>query len=134
MPRAVLSHQPGDGHLSAGRSAGLILRDCVTRSEPAAEQCDAVAAWDVSERRTDAPPVNEKGHSLSADVDIHALPLELEGSELAGLRMFAGNLDGDVLVMCLAISYLRLAFNVVGHSVGLGVDTDKRRGLWVVVV
>ncbi|MGL5308053.1 MAG: hypothetical protein ACRC9Y_18315 [Aeromonas veronii] len=78
MQRAVLSHQSVYGHLGAGRSAGLILRDCVTRSEPAAEQRDAIAARDVGERRTNTSPVNEEGHSLPANVDIDALALELE--------------------------------------------------------
>lgn len=67
MLRAVLGHQSVYGHPGAGRSAGLILRDCVTRGE------------------------------RGADVDIHALALELKGGELAGLRMFARYLDGDVL-------------------------------------
>lgn len=97
VPRAVLGYQLVYGHLGAGHSAGLIFRDCVTRGEPATEQCNAVAAWDVGERGAYPPPVNEKGHSLTIDGDIHALPLELEGRELAGLRMFAWYLDGDVL-------------------------------------
>lgn len=97
VQRAVLSHQSVYGHLGAGRSAGLILRDCVTRSEPAAEQCNAVAARDVGERGAYTPPVNEEGHGLAANVDIDALALELKGGELAGLRMFARYLDGDVL-------------------------------------
>lgn len=97
VPRAVLSHQPVYGHLGTCRSAGLILRYCVTRGEPAAEQCDAVAARDVGERGAYPPPVNEEGHGLPADVDIDALALLLKGGELASLRMFAGHLDGDVL-------------------------------------
>lgn len=97
VPRAVLGYQPVYGHLGAGRSAGLILRHGVTRGQPATEQGYAVAARDVGERGAYPPPVNEEGHSLTADVDIHALPLELEGGELASLRMFAGHLDGDVL-------------------------------------
>ncbi len=96
VQRAVLGYQPVYGHLGTGRSAGLIFRDCVTCGEPTAEQGNAVATRNVGERRTDTSPVNEKGHSLAADVDIHALALELEGGELAGLRMFAGHLDGDV--------------------------------------
>lgn len=96
MQRAVLGYQPVYGHPGTGRSAGLIFRDCVTRGEPATEQGYAVAARDVRERRPYTPPVNEEGHGLPADVDIHALALELEGSELAGLRMFAWHLDGDV--------------------------------------
>ncbi|MGL5472125.1 MAG: hypothetical protein ACRDCT_28775, partial [Shewanella sp.] len=70
VQRAVLGHQSVYGHLGAGRSAGLMLRDCVTRSEPAAEQRDAIAARDVGERRTDTSPMNEKGHRLPTDVDI----------------------------------------------------------------
>ena len=50
----------------------------------------------MGEGRTDTSPVNEEGHGLPADVDIHALALEFEGGDLAGLRMFAGHLDGDV--------------------------------------
>ena len=96
VQRAVLGYQPVYGHPGTGRSAGLILRDCVTRGEPASEQRNAVATRDVGERRSYPPPVNKKGHGLSADVDIHALALELEGGELASLRMFAGYLDGDV--------------------------------------
>ncbi|MGL4206348.1 MAG: hypothetical protein ACRCRW_09570, partial [Aeromonadaceae bacterium] len=65
MQRTVLGYQSVYGHLGADLSAGLILRDCVTRSEPAAEQRDAIAARDVGERRTDAPPVNKKGHCLA---------------------------------------------------------------------
>ncbi len=38
--------------------------------------------------------MDEEGHGLPADVD--ALVLEFEGGELAGLRMFAGHVDGDV--------------------------------------
>ncbi len=76
------------------------------------------------------PSVNEEGHCLSADADIDALTLELEGGDLAGLRMFAGHLDGDVF----AISHLRLAFKVVGHNARFRVDADKRRGLRVVLV
>ncbi|MGL6413222.1 hypothetical protein ACSZMN_03640 [Aeromonas veronii] len=56
MQRAVLGYQSVYGHLGAGRSAGLILRDCVTSGQPAAEQRDAIAARDVGERRTDALP------------------------------------------------------------------------------
>ena len=96
VPRAVLGYQPVYGHLGTGRSAGLILGYGVTRGEPATEQGYAVAAWDVSERGADAPPVNKKRHGLSADVDIHTLALELKGGELASLRMFAGYLDSDV--------------------------------------
>ncbi|MEN9533034.1 MAG: hypothetical protein RIQ83_2258 [Pseudomonadota bacterium] len=97
MQRAVLGYQPVYGHLGAGRSAGLILGDCVTRSEPATEQRDAVAARDVGERGADAPPVNKERHCLATDVDIHALALELKGGELTGFRVLAGHLDGDVL-------------------------------------
>lgn len=97
VQRAVLNHQPVDGHLGAGRSAGLILGYGVTSDEPAAEQCDTIATGDMGERCTDAPTVNEEGHGLPADVDIHALSLQHEGGELANLRMFAGHLDGDVL-------------------------------------
>lgn len=97
VQRAVLSHQSVDGHLGAGRSAGLILRNCVTSGEPAAEQGDAVAARDVSERSSYAPPMNEEKRGLATDVDIHALALELEGGEFAGLWMFARYLDGHVL-------------------------------------
>lgn len=93
---AILSHQPVYGHLGAGSSTGLILRYCVTCGEPATEPCNAVATRDVGERRSYPPPVNEERHSLPAYVDIDALTLELEGGELAGLRMFAGHLDGDV--------------------------------------
>ena len=96
MQRTVLGYQSVYGHLGAGRSAGFILGYCVTRGEPTAEQGNAVATRNVGERRTDTSPMNEKGHGLAADVDIDALALELEGSELAGLRMFAGHLDGDV--------------------------------------
>ena len=74
--------------------------------------------------------MNEERHSLPADVDIHALTLELEGGELAGLRMFAGHLDGDVF----AISHLRFGFKVVGHNARFRVDTDKGRSLRVVLV
>lgn len=94
--RAVLSHQPVYGHLGAGSSAGFILGYCVASSEPAAEQCYPVATRDVGERGTDVPPMNEKGHGLAADVDIHALALEFEGGELASLPMFAKHFDGDV--------------------------------------
>jgi hypothetical protein len=61
------------------------------------EQRDAIAARDVGERRPYAPPVNQEGHGLAADVDIHALAPALEGGALAGLWMFAGHLDSDVL-------------------------------------
>lgn len=54
VQRAVLSHQPVYGHLGAGCSAGFILRYGVTSSEPATEQSNAVAAWDVGERGGDA--------------------------------------------------------------------------------
>lgn len=97
MQRTVLGYQSVYGHLGAGRSAGLILRYCVTRSEPASEQRNAIATGDMGERRPYPPPVKEEGHSLAADVDIHALAPELKGGELASLRMFAGYLDGDVL-------------------------------------
>lgn len=96
MQRAVLSQQPVYGHLGAGRSTGLILGYGVTSGEPATEQCYPVATRDMGERGADAPPVNKKGHGLATDGYIHALTLELEGGELAGLRMFAGHLDGDV--------------------------------------
>ena len=85
VQRAVLGYQSVYGHLGADRSAGLILRDCVTSGEPATEQRDAVATRDMGERGLYPPPVNEKGHSLSTDVDFDALPLELEGGEFAGL-------------------------------------------------
>ena len=68
----------------------------VTRSEPATEQRDAIAARDVGERGADTPPVNQEGHRLPTDVDIHALAFEFEGCEFPGLWMFAGHLDGDV--------------------------------------
>lgn len=97
VQRAVLSYQPVNGHLGAGSSAGFILGYCVASSEPAAEQCDAVATRDVGERGAYPLPVNEEGHGLPADVDIHALALLLKGSELAGLRVLARHLDGDVL-------------------------------------
>ncbi len=96
VQRAVLGYQPVNGHLGAGSSAGFILGYCVASSEPAAEQCDAVATRDVCERGANAPPVNKKRHCLPTDVDIHALALELEGGELAGLRVLARYLDGDV--------------------------------------
>ena len=96
VQRAVLGYQSVYCHLGAGHSAGLILRDYVTSGEPATEQRDAIATRNVGERRPYTPPVNEEGHGLPADVDIHALALELEGSELAGLRMFAWHLAGDV--------------------------------------
>lgn len=89
VQRAVLSHQPVYCHLGAGSSAGLILGYCVTSGEPAIEQRDAIAARDVGERGADAPPMNEERHGLPADVDIDALALELEGGDLASLRMFA---------------------------------------------
>lgn len=96
VQRTVLSHQPVYSHLGACSSAGLILRYCVTSCEPASEQRDAVTTGDMGERRPYAPPVNQEGHGLAADVDIHALPLELKGGELTGLQMFAGDSDGDV--------------------------------------
>lgn len=96
VPRAVLGHQSVYGHLGTGRSAGLLLGDCVTSGQPTSEQRDAVATRDMGERRPYPPPVNEEGHCLAADVDIHALALELESRELAGSRMFAGDPDGDV--------------------------------------
>lgn len=96
VPRAVLSHQPVYCHLGAGRSAGLIFRYGVTSGVPPAEQRDAVTTRDMGERRTNAPAVNEEGHSLPANVDIDVLAIELKGGDLAGLRMFAGHLDGDV--------------------------------------
>lgn len=97
MQRAVLGYQPVYGHLGTGSSAGLILRYCVTSGEPTAEQGNALATRDMGERRSYPPPVNEEGHSLAPDVDIHVLPLELESGELTGMRMFVGHLDGDVL-------------------------------------
>ncbi|EQB2600472.1 hypothetical protein ACYHQE_004148 [Aeromonas salmonicida] len=97
VQRAVLSHQPVYGHLGACRSAGLIFRYCVTSGEPATEQGDAVSARDVSEGRSYPPTVNEERHGLAADADIDALALKLKGGDLAGSRMFAGHLDGDVL-------------------------------------
>ncbi len=96
MPRAVLGHQSVYGHLGADRSAGLILRYCVTRGEPTAEQGNAVATRDMGERRSYPPPVNEERHGLPADVDIHTQALELEGGELIGLRVLSWYLDGDV--------------------------------------
>ncbi len=48
VSRAVLGYQSVYCHLGAGSSAGLILRYGVTRSEPAAEQGDAIAARDVA--------------------------------------------------------------------------------------
>lgn len=96
VPRAVLSHQPGYGHLGAGRSTGLILGYGVTSGEPATEQCYPVATRDMGERGADAPSMDKERHGLAADVDIHALALELESGKLASLRMFAGHLDGDV--------------------------------------
>ena len=95
--RSVLGHQSVDSHLGTGRSAGLILRYGVTSCEPASEQRDAVTTRDVGERRTDTPPMNEEGHGLPADVDIHALALELKGGELASLRVFAWYFDSDVV-------------------------------------
>lgn len=77
VQRAVLGYQSVYSHLSTGRSAGLILRYGVTRSEPAAERRDAVATRDVGERGANAPPVNKEGHSLPADVDIDALCTDL---------------------------------------------------------
>lgn len=65
VPRAVLCYQPVKGPPGTGRSAGLILRDCVTSREPTAEQRDAIAARDVGEQGGDAPPVNEEGHCLA---------------------------------------------------------------------
>lgn len=62
----------------------------------ATEQRDAVATRDVGERGANAPPVNEEGHCLAVDVDIHALALELESGEFTSLRMFARYLEGDV--------------------------------------
>lgn len=96
VQRAVLGDQSVYGHLGTGRSAGLILGYGVTSGEPAAEQRDAIAAWDVGQRGANTPSVDKEEHSLPTDVDIDALALELEGGELAGLRMFAGHLDGDV--------------------------------------
>ncbi len=130
VQRAVLSHQPVYGHLGTGRSAGLILRYCITSGEPATEQCNAVAARDMGEGRSYPPPVNEERHGQPTDVDIHALALELEDGELAGLRIFAGHLDGDVF----AISHLRFCFKVVGHNTCFRIDADKRRGLRVVLI
>lgn len=75
VQRAVLGDQSVYGHLGTGRSAGLILGYGVTSGEPAAEQCNAVATRDVGERGADAPPVNEEGHGLPTDVDIHTLAL-----------------------------------------------------------
>ena len=129
MQRAVLGHQSVYGYLGTGRSAGLILRDCVTSGEPATEQRDAIATRDVSERRS-YPSVNEKGHRLPADVDIDALPL----SSKVVSSPVCGCLPGTLIVMCLAISHLRLGFKMVGHNARLWVDTDKRRGLRVVLI
>lgn len=96
VQRAVLGYQSVYCHLGAVRSAGLILGYGVTRGQPTTEQRDAVATRNVGERRSYPPPVNKERHGLAADVDIDALALELKGGELAGLRMFAGHLDGDV--------------------------------------
>lgn len=97
VQRAVFGHQPGYGYLDASCATGLILRYCVACDKSATEQCYAVATRDVGERSIHTSPMNEKRYGLSTDVDIHALALELEGGELASLRMFAWHLDGDVL-------------------------------------
>lgn len=62
--------------------------------DPATKQGDGVATWEVGERSADTSTVDKEGFHVSNDVD--TMPLETTGGELAGLRMFAGHLDGDV--------------------------------------